>query len=86
MPEEIATHGLKIEKQCAHCHTHPHEANPATFSTPNYTGHSFEVRLNGCVECHFTEEIAATIKDTVQDSTKSLIEDVRALLDQWATN
>ncbi|MSU61950.1 MAG: hypothetical protein EXS31_06090, partial [Pedosphaera sp.] len=80
----IATHGLKIEKQCAHCHTHPHVASPATATSPNYTGHTFEVRLNGCVQCHISEDISTTIKDTVQTVTKSQIEQIRSLFDQWA--
>jgi hypothetical protein len=82
----IATHGLKIEKQCAHCHTHPHDANPASATTPNYSGHTFEVRFEGCVQCHISTDIAGTIKETVQTVTKSQIDDVRAMLDRWATN
>ena len=47
----LAAHS-EIENQCVQCHTHPHEADPLTPENPNYTGHSFEVRTENCVECH----------------------------------
>jgi hypothetical protein len=74
----------EIETQCTRCHTHPHEADPLTPENPNYTGHSFEVRIENCVECHITANAAERALERTQAAIKAQIADVRALLDNWA--
>jgi hypothetical protein len=84
----IGVHGLDIEKQCVHCHTHPLQAPAAPLNPqiPNYTGHTFEVSLKGCVICHGSVEAAEDSVASAQASIKSQIKGVQALLDNWATN
>lgn len=88
----IATHGLKIQQQCAQCHTHPHESEDPSSDDPNYTGHSFEVHYQGCfssdptVTCHpdgSNVELFVTLR---QRDMQRRIGEVKVLLDQWATN
>jgi hypothetical protein len=81
----MAAHGF-IENQCAQCHTHPHAADSPSAETPSYTGHAFEVRVENCTICHLTTEAAEHALEHTQTDTKSKIEAVRALLDNWATN
>lgn len=79
----LAAHS-EIETQCTQCHTHPHEADPLTPENPNYTGHSFEVRSENCVECHITTNAAERAVERTQAEIKAQIADIRALLDNWA--
>jgi hypothetical protein len=81
----MAAHG-EIENQCVHCHTHPHAADPLSPQNPNYTGHAFEVRTENCVGCHINTDTTERIIARTQENMKALIEDVRARLDNWATN
>jgi hypothetical protein len=84
----IGTHGLDIETQCVHCHTHPLAAPAAPLNPQitNYTGHTFEVSFEGCVICHGSVEAAEDSLASAQASIKSQIKGVQALLDNWATN
>ena len=81
----IATHGLEIQQQCAHCHTHPHEENPPSEDSPNYTGHGFYPTLESCVECH-GEGGAEGLLQFTQGRTQEEIQEVVGLLNSWATN
>lgn len=87
----IATHGAKIQQQCAHCHTHPHEAETPSPTNPNYTGHSFEVHFEGCTSsdpttaCHGSAEDAEAQMGYTRNGLERLIGEVKGLLDQWAT-
>jgi hypothetical protein len=81
----ISAHG-EFENQCVLCHTHPHPADPLTPENPNYTGHAFEIRNDNCVDCHIDLSTTERIIARTQQNTKLLIEEVRALLDDWATN
>lgn len=80
---KIGSHGLRIAKQCTECHTHSHEVSNPDEENPNYTGHTFEPTLSGCVECHASEELAAGLIKVEQQRTKALIAEVKGLLDQW---
>ncbi|MHC1767669.1 MAG: multiheme c-type cytochrome [Verrucomicrobiia bacterium] len=74
---------MKIQEQCAQCHTHAHEANPVTEETPNYTGHEFRPTLFGCAPCH--DEIGGELlTEVVQENTKEQIAEIKGLLDDWA--
>jgi hypothetical protein len=80
----MAAHGF-IENQCVRCHTHPHPAETPSEETPNYTGHAFEVRFENCTECHLTLTAVEHATERTQQTIKTQIEGVRALLEQWAT-
>jgi hypothetical protein len=84
----IGTHGLEIETQCAHCHTRPlqAQAKPLNPQNTNYLGHTFEVSFEGCVICHSSVSAAQSAITSAQASIKSQINEVRTLLDNWATN
>jgi len=74
---------MDLEKQCAQCHTHGHEAENLSEATPNYTGHEFKARMDSCMPCH--DDVGAfVITEAVQENTKKQIKEVKALLDQWA--
>jgi hypothetical protein len=75
-----------IDIQCAQCHMHPTTVVNPSPQNPNYTGHSFEPRMNACQPCHSTEDKAATIMASTQADLKQRIATVKGLLDQWATN
>jgi len=87
----LASHGGAIQKQCAHCHTHPHTPDPVTAANPKYTGHAFEVRYQGCVStdptvaCHSTVSRARNWQTRTQTTIKTTLQQVKNLLDQWAT-
>jgi hypothetical protein len=72
----------KIEKQCTHCHTHAHEAEPPTEENPNYTGHAFEPHLNACAPCH-SEEEAELFVGWTHEEIGNRIAEVKGLLDTW---
>lgn len=79
----LSTHS-RLEHQCARCHTHGHESEHPTEETPNYTGHTFEPTFVGCVECHYTEELAELLAEGTQQVIKDRIAIVKGLLDEWA--
>lgn len=82
----LATHGRGILHQCAHCHTHGHEAESPSEEDPNYTGHTFAPMIgDNCAECHGTAEVAASITESTQFFVRSRIQEVKGLLDEWAT-
>jgi hypothetical protein len=73
---------MKIENQCAQCHTHAHGADPITEETPNYTGHDFHPTTRGCAPCH--DEIGGELlTEVVQQNVKEQIAEIKSLLDQW---
>jgi hypothetical protein len=79
-----STHGNQ-PLQCAGCHTHPHQVDHPDEENPHYTGHTFEVRLEACVDCHGTTETAQLLIISTQSNIKSRIQEVKSLLDDWAT-
>jgi len=84
--QTIATHGLAIEKQCAHCHVHSVEVENPTESNPNYTGHTFEVRYEACEECHGSAEIGKLLAEGTQMVISNKIQEVVALLRTWGVS
>jgi hypothetical protein len=82
----IHTHGRSIQKQCAHCHTHPHEVEDPDENNPNYTGHKFEPTLRSCAtaECHDSEDDARDKLESLQESIKTRMKGVQDLLNQWS--
>lgn len=81
--QTIATHGLAIEKQCAHCHVHSVSVANPTESNPNYTGHKFEVRFEACEECHGSAEVGKLLTEGTQMVISNKIQEVVALLRTW---
>lgn len=73
----------KIDNQCAHCHTHPHEAANPTEETPNFTGHNFEPDLRSCEPCH-SEAEAGLFMSWTQTEITNRIAQVKSQLDTWA--
>jgi hypothetical protein len=73
--------------QCTQCHTHPHSVDDPTEEDPNYTGHKFEPTLQGCVlpGCHTSTNVAEILITGAQTETKNRIEEIKNLLDTWAT-
>ena len=61
-------------------------ADPLSAPNPKYTGHTFELRFEGCVDCHGSVEAAQGAIASAQASIKSQIKEVVTLLDNWATN
>ena len=81
----MSTHG-NHPLQCTACHTHPVTvANPSS-QNPHYTGHTFEVRLESCVDCHGTTETAQLLILSTQSNIKARIQEVKELLDDWGAN
>jgi hypothetical protein len=78
-------HGMQ-PLQCAQCHTHAHEVEDPEEETPNYTGHTFEPELHGCTAtgCHTSESVAHVLWTGAQTESKAAIQNVKALLDDWA--
>jgi hypothetical protein len=75
---------MKLNNQCAQCHTHAHAPDEITETTPAYTGHTFEPTMQACAPCH--DEVGGTIlTEAVQANIKQQIAEVKTLLDQWAT-
>ena len=73
---------MKIENQCAQCHTHAHSPDEITEETPAYTGHDFKPTMVGCAPCH--DEIGGEIlTEAVQSNVKQQIKEIKGLLDQW---
>lgn len=73
---------MKIDRQCAQCHTHPHEADEVTEQTPNYTGHEFKPTLKACAPCH--DELGGELlTEVVQHNIKQQIAEIKGLLDEW---
>jgi hypothetical protein len=80
----MSTHGSH-PLQCASCHVHPETVSQPSSQNPHYTGHTFEVRLESCVECHGSTETAQLLILSTQTNVKSRIQEVKELLDAWAT-
>ncbi len=81
-----------IDTQCSHCHTHQEPVANPTPSNPSSTGHTFAPDLRSCLDCHnptntisapYPVEVAMT---NTQAATKLAIQEVKGLLDAWATN
>jgi hypothetical protein len=77
-------HGY-IDIQCAQCHMHPTTVTSPTPENPNYTGHTFEPRMDACEVCHITETAATAVMASTQTNLKQRIAVVKGLLDRWAT-
>jgi hypothetical protein len=75
---------MKIENQCAQCHTHQHAPDEITEATPAYTGHDFKPTMKGCAPCH--DEIGGELlTEVVQGNIKKQIVEIKGLLDTWGT-
>lgn len=84
--QTIATHGLGIENQCAHCHTYSVSVANPTDKNPNYTGHKFEVRFEACEECHSSAEIGELLVEGTQAVISNKIQEVVGLLRNWGVS
>jgi len=84
--QTIATHGLAIEKQCAHCHVYSVSVASPTEANPNYTGHKFEVRFEACEECHGSAEVGELLAEGTQTVISNKIQEVVALLRNWGVS
>ena len=83
---ELSTHARDLQKQCAHCHTHPHEVEHPDENAPNYTGHTFEMHYEACAECHGSAEGSEALTMATQNQIRNRIAEVQALLESWSTN
>ncbi len=76
--------------QCTTCHNRSEHLASPTPTTPNYTGHTFEVQLLACAECHGflddpeAEAIAEGGVHFIQAGIKDGIAKTVAALNQWA--
>ncbi len=82
------THAL-IEKQCVGCHMQ--SSNYVSAAQPATAGHSFEVNAYGtCGQCHnaaFAPQLVQFLQSQVMANEDGWgILQVKALLDEWATN
>jgi hypothetical protein len=83
----IMAHGSDIQTQCVYCHSASLPPSPQfTQYTTNYYGHLFQVSFDGCALCHITSRAALNAMTNTQAEIKGDIANVKALLDQWATN
>lgn len=90
-PSQPSTHAL-MEKQCVYCHmqTSAHQNGPPEVAA--VTGHSFAVTsYDACTKCHGPDTTiiggsVGTVKELITSNQNHTgIQDVKALLDQWAT-
>jgi hypothetical protein len=79
---EFGPHGL-ITNGCVQCHM-----ETITGPEPKLSGHSFQMRLGGCVasDCHTSTNVAAAFMTALQLDTTARIQQVVDLLNQWGTN
>jgi hypothetical protein len=88
----LTAHATDLANQCVHCHSAHLPAEPggtapaAGHDTTNYIGHTFQVALQSCAECHISTNAAERAISRTQQNTHNQIASVKALLDQWATN
>jgi hypothetical protein len=84
----IAPHGLQNTNQCVQCHMHQETPETVTEENPAYTGHGFEVSLDGCVTagCHSSTDVASELIYGIQYSTTTNMSAIVGLLNTWATN
>jgi hypothetical protein len=80
-----STHGNQ-PLQCTACHTHPTTVALPGAENPHATGHTFEMRIESCVECHGTTETAQLLIVSTQSNIKTRIQEVKTLLDDWAVH
>lgn len=71
-----------IEGQCTACHVHAVAKAHPTEEDPNYTGHSFEARIEACTSCHANS--AENLWAGTQTTVSNRIYEVKSLLDQWS--
>ncbi len=83
----IGPHGQNTNG-CAQCHMHATTVETPTPSSPNYTGHSFDMRLGGCAlaGCHNSTFQANGFLIGMQAETTNNIAVLLGLLNRWATN
>lgn len=79
-----ASHGVDLERQCVHCHARA-GADPPRPPDPGHAGHSFAVEFLNCVPCHAEARIE-NFTEAFQRRTRENLDQVRALLDRWATS
>lgn len=79
-------HGLNTNG-CTQCHMYPETPETPTETNPAYTGHRFEVSLNGCVVsgCHSSTDQAEIFLNATQQDTTNRITEIVGMLNQWGT-
>jgi hypothetical protein len=80
----VTAHATDIPTQCAHCHS-AHAQDEAGADTTDFLGHTFQVRIEACVQCHINPDTAGRAIEQRQQRTRDQIASVKSLLDQWAT-
>jgi hypothetical protein len=87
-PTQLAPFGNPA--QCTACHNRAEEEEEPTPSSPNYTGHKFEVQTLACADCHgflddpMAEEIAEGGIEFIQAGIHDGIAKAMDSLDNWA--
>lgn len=75
-----------VTNQCVTCHMPTEEYQSGPPEVAAVTGHSFQVTAyRACVDCHGSERNAEGLVELVHDFVVSDIQQIKALLDTWAT-
>ena len=75
-----------VTNQCVTCHMPTEEFQSGPPEVAAVTGHSFQVTAyRACVDCHGSEGNAEGLVELVHDFVVSDIQQIKALLDTWAT-
>lgn len=76
-------HFAATDRQCATCHMKKVEQSSPTDDNPNDTGHTFEVNVSACSDCHPSVN-PNTLMTTLQNRVKARLESIKARLDAKA--
>lgn len=68
-------------RSCATCHMYREEAADPSEETPNISGHTFEMNLNGCADCHPASQNIEGRLASLQASTQARLDAIKAKLD-----
>jgi len=69
------------DRSCATCHMYREEAADPSEETPNVAGHTFEVNLEGCVDCHPASQNIAGRLTSLKANTQDRLDAIKASLD-----
>ncbi len=84
-PYQPGSHALLITNQCVGCHMQ--RTAFVSESQAAITGHSFKVeQYDVCLNCHQSPEGIPAFLDFVMGDVSNQVQDVKFLLDYWATN
>ena len=79
-----AAHQSLVTNQCVQCHMQTITTANPTPANPNCTGHSYQVKMTACAPCHTESRATSKVRGTQAD-IQQRIEDLKNLLNAWAT-